>query len=58
MAEPYIEPFGFVEGLTADGATFTLSRPVDSLSLLPDTPVTVWRYTPVKGGDKLGHGAL
>ncbi len=46
MARPYIAPFGFIERLTDDGATFTLSNPKDSLGLLPNTPITVWRYSP------------
>ncbi len=46
MARPYIAPFGFIERLTGDGATFTLSKPNDSPDLLPNTPITVWRYSP------------
>ena len=46
MATPYIMPLGFIDRLTEDGATFTLSNPEDSLSLLPNTPVTIWRYSP------------
>ena len=46
MARPYITPLGFIERLTEDGATFTLSNPEDSLTLQSNTPVTVWRYSP------------
>ena len=46
MARPYIAPLGFIECLTEDGATFTLSTPKDSLILQSNTPVTVWRYSP------------
>ena len=45
MARPYIAPFGFIKQITDDGATFTLSNPEDSLSLLPNTPISVWRYS-------------
>ena len=46
MAKLYIAPFGFIERLTEDGATFTLTNPKDSLDLRYNTPVTVWRYSP------------
>ena len=46
MARPYIAPLGFIESITEDGATFTLSNPQDSATLKSNTPVTVWRYSP------------
>ena len=46
MARPYIAPLGFIESLTEDGATFTLSNHQDSAVLQSNTPVTVWRYSP------------
>ena len=45
MVRPYIAPLGFIKQLTDDGATFTLSNPEDSLNLLPNTPISVWRYS-------------
>ncbi len=46
MPTPYIMPLGFIDRPTETGATFILTNPEDSLSLKPDTPITVWRYSP------------
>ena len=46
MAQPYIEPLGFVDRPTEDGAVFLMTNPEDSLSLKLGTPITVWRYSP------------
>ena len=46
MAQPYINPLGFIDRPTQDGAVILLTNPEDSLSLEPGTPVTVWRYSP------------
>ena len=46
MAKPYINPLGFIDRPTQDGATFILTNPQDSLSFGAETPITVWRYSP------------
>ena len=46
MAQPYINPLGFIDRPTQDGAIIILTNPEESLSLRPDTPITVWRYSP------------
>ena len=46
MAQPYINPLGFIDRPTQDGAVILLTNPEESLSLRPDTPITVWRYSP------------
>ena len=46
MVRPYINPLGFIDRITEDGATFTLTKPGDYGNVRPQTPVTVWRYSP------------
>ena len=46
MARPYINPLGFIDRPTEDGAVILLTNPEDSLSLRLPTPITVWRYSP------------
>ena len=46
MVRPYINPLGFIDRITEDGATFTLTKPGDHATVQPKTPVTVWRYSP------------
>ena len=46
MAQPYINPLGFIDRPTQDGAVILLTNPEESLSLRPGTPITVWRYSP------------
>ena len=46
MVRPYINPLGFIDRITEDGATFTLTKPGDYATVRPKTPVTVWRYSP------------
>ena len=47
MVRPYINPLGFIDRITQDGATFTLTKPGDYAKLCGRrTPVTVWRYSP------------
>ena len=45
METPYIMPLGFVERTTQDGALIMLTRPKESVTLKPGTPVTAWRYS-------------
>ena len=46
MTRPYINPLGFIDRPTEDGAVIILTNPEDSLSLRLPTPITVWRYSP------------
>ena len=46
MAQPYINPLGFIDRPTQDGAVIILTNPEESLGLRPGTPITVWRYSP------------
>ena len=46
MVKLYINPLGFIDRPTQDGATFILTNPQDSLSLTAETPITVWSYSP------------
>ena len=46
MAQPYINPLGFIDRPTQNGAVILLTNPEESLSLRPGTPITVWRYSP------------
>ena len=46
MTQPYINPLGFINRPTRDGAVILLINPEDSLSLKLGTPITVWRYSP------------
>ena len=46
MMRPYINPLGFIDRPTVDGAVILLTNPEDSLSLRLPTPITVWRYCP------------
>lgn len=41
MAENRILPLGFIDRITEDGAIIMLTRPSDSRTLLPGTPVTL-----------------
>ena len=46
MTQPYINPLGFIDRPTRDGAVILLINPEDSLNLKLGTPITVWRYSP------------
>ena len=46
MATPYINPLGFVDKLTDEGATFILTNAEDSSDMNRNTPLTVWRFSP------------
>ena len=46
MAKRHIMPLGFIDRITQDGATFTLTRPGNRDDVRLQTPVTVWRYSP------------
>ena len=46
MPTRYIVPLGFIDEITKDGSTFTLTNPEESQTLRIDAPVTVWRYSP------------
>ena len=46
MAQPYINPLGFIDRPTQGGAVILLTNPEDSPCLRPGTPITVWRYSP------------
>ena len=46
MAKPYIMPLGFIHRKTEAGTVFLLTSPGESKNLRPDTPVTVWTYSP------------
>ena len=52
---PYILPLGFIYRKTEAGTVFLLTNPGESKNLRPDTPVTVWTYSPtwpwVRSGD-------
>ena len=46
MSIYYIMPMGFIDRITENGAAFTLTKPGDYANVRPQTPVTVWRYSP------------
>ncbi len=46
MNTPYIMPLGFIYRKTEAGTVFLLTNPGESKNLRPDTPVTVWTYSP------------
>ena len=41
MPKPYVNPLGYIDQLTKDGAVFTLNNLDDSLTLRTGTVVTV-----------------
>ena len=43
---PTSTPLGFIDRPTQNGAIIILTNPEESLSLRPDTPIAVWRYSP------------
>ena len=42
MTKKRILPLGFIDRTTGDGATIMLTKPSDSHTLRPETPVTLW----------------
>ena len=46
MTTPYILPLGFVYRKTEAGTILLLTNPGEPQNLKPDTPVTVWTYSP------------
>ena len=46
MARRFILPLGFINRITENEGVFILTKPGDCANVRPNTPVTVWRYSP------------